>query len=78
MTPSLPVRNGREIIKLLVKHFNCETTMGRGDHVRVHRRINSVLYASVVQNTNRDIDRSLLVKILKQLNIDRDEFIRVC
>lgn len=71
--PTLPILSGRVIVKILSKVGYVQVRQ-RGSHIR----LTCSGKPSVTVPDYRSIDRSLLRKILRDLNISVDDFNKLC
>ncbi|MBI5225114.1 type II toxin-antitoxin system HicA family toxin [Candidatus Micrarchaeota archaeon] len=75
--PKLPIISGREMIKLLQKQ-GFEIVAQKGSHVRLKKITVLEVFVTVVPvHGNSDLKTGLLLDILKQTGIERDDFIKL-
>ncbi len=67
--PKLPVVSGRELIRILTKHFGFRVLRQRGSHVTL---TNDVSFITVPLHA--ELDRGTLKAILNDARIEKDEF----
>ncbi|MDP1688783.1 MAG: type II toxin-antitoxin system HicA family toxin [bacterium] len=70
--PKLPILSGRELIKILYK-IGYHETRQRGSHIRLA----AFERKSVTIPNYKEIDRSLLVKILRDARLSAEEFLKL-
>ena len=75
MKMKLPLVSGKEIIKILEKQC-FKFTRQKGSHVSLHKRIDDKTLLVVVP-LKKEIKKGTLLSILKQANIEREEFFKL-
>mgnify|MGYP001571992593 CR=1 FL=1 len=70
--PQLPILSGPELIKILSK-IGYHETRQRGSHIRLAAPGRK----SVTIPNYKEIDRSLLIKILRDTNLSAEEFLKL-
>ena len=69
--PKLPVVSGRELVKILTRHFGFRVLRQRGSHVTL---TNDISFITVPLHP--ELDKGTLNAILNDARIDREEFMR--
>lgn len=69
--PKLPVISGKDLIKFLTKNYDFEVKRQKGSHVFLESQNHSTTIPM-----HSELDRGTLKAILKQVGIERDEFIQ--
>ena len=71
----LPVVSGRDMIRYLSdKGF--ESRSARGSHVFLSRRNDDGTFTTTTVPLHRELDTGMLIGILKDVGIEREQFIR--
>lgn len=72
----LPKLSGRELLKLFCNQLGCAPTRQSGSHVNVKGTIKgkTVLFTIPL---HRELDRGTLLSILRNVGLDRSEFISI-
>ena len=73
--------SGKRLIKALLKegyiiHKGRKGKLGKGSHISLIHPINNNI-VTVIKNTSKDLTKGLLATIRRQLNISKEEFIRI-
>jgi predicted RNA binding protein YcfA (HicA-like mRNA interferase family) len=76
-----PIISGRRLIKALLKkgyivYKGRRGKLGKGSHVSIkHPNNNRII--TIVPDTSKDITKGLLATIRRQLNLSKEEFIKI-
>jgi predicted RNA binding protein YcfA (HicA-like mRNA interferase family) len=76
-----PIISGKRLIKALLKegyiiHKGRKGKLGKGSHISIkHPNNNKII--TIVPNTSKDLTKGLLVIIRRQLNLSKEEFIKI-
>ena len=73
--PRLPLMSGREAIHILEKKFGCWQGGQKGSHVSMKRKWGNGIVGGTIP-LHDELDRDTLANALRQLHIDKDEFIK--
>ena len=76
-----PIISGKRLIRALLKegyriHKGEKGKLGKGSHISLFNPHNK-RSVTVIPNTSNDITKGLLATIRRQLNISKEEFIRI-
>ncbi len=72
---ALPVLSGRKVIRALTKAgFSVETR--KGSHVKLKKRVDARVLVVIVPD-HTELARGTLQSILRQANLDREEFLKL-
>lgn len=67
--------SGKQVIKILIKHFGFQITSQKGSHVKLKKRIGNTAITTIVPD-HKELARGTLKSILKLAKVDKDEFWR--
>lgn len=71
----LPILSGKEINKILVKlGFNIVSQ--KGSHIKLKRKLNGKELIVIVPN-HKEVKRGVLINILKQAELSKEEFVKI-
>ena len=76
-----PIISGKRLIKALLKegyiiYKGRRGKLGKGSHISMkHPNNNRII--TIVPNTSKDITKGLLATIRRQLNLSKEEFIKI-
>ena len=71
--PKIPIIKEKDFFKYILK-YNCELVSVKGSHHKVLNKINNKTSVVRIHGSN-DLKKGLFAKILKDLEIDINEFI---
>ena len=72
--PKLPIMSGKKLHSWLIK-YGCVDVSSKGSHFRIEYSKTSKR-APIPVHTNEDIGKGLFLKILQELGIDIDDFLK--
>ena len=72
--PKLPIMSGKKLHDYLIK-YGCVDVSSKGSHFRIENPKNGKR-APIPIHSNEDIGRGLSHRILKELEIDIDDFLK--
>lgn len=75
MNGKLPLLDAKELIKILTK-MGFEVIRQRGSHVYLKHKDSR--FTIVPLHSGRDIGRGLLKRILNEIDMSREEFLKFC
>lgn len=76
-----PITSGKRLIKALLKegykiHKGRKGKLGKGSHISLLNPSDKQ-NVTIIKNTSNDLTKGLMAAIRRQLNISREEFIRI-